>query len=106
MDRFTADMATDQQTNERQYYISSLDNPTVKRPACSIRRWRVENQPHWQLDVSFGEDSCQAASPNAAQNLPTVRKAALKMLNDAKKDFNCGVKALRKLAGWKDSAPK
>ena len=26
------------------------------------------------------------------------------MLNGVKKDFKCGVKALRKLAGWKDSA--
>ena len=51
MDRRTTDMATKAQTDERQYYISSLDRPEGKRAAVAIRgHWSVENQLHWQLD--------------------------------------------------------
>jgi len=103
MDRTTTVLATESVSTERQYYISSLDLAQAKLAAVAIRgHWSIENQLHWQLDVSFGEDSCQAANRNAAQNLSTVRKAALKMLNDVKKEFKCGIKGLRKLAGWKD----
>ncbi len=47
-------------TTERHYYISSLkgcDNAAADTMAQYIRgHWSVENNLHWQLDVSFNED--------------------------------------------------
>ena len=48
---------------ERHYYISSLDRRTkAKRLAEYIRgHWSVENNLHWQLDISFREDEISSA---------------------------------------------
>lgn len=101
-DRIISNLSTGKTSAERQYHISSLSSPAANLVAAAIRgHWSVENNLHWQLDVSFGEDSCLAANRNAAQNLSTVRKTALKMLDSVKKEFKSGVKSLRKMAGWK-----
>jgi predicted transposase YbfD/YdcC len=42
--------------------------------------WGIENNLHWQLDVTFGEDDSSVINRNAAQNLALVRKWALSLL--------------------------
>ena len=42
--------------------------------------WGVENNLHWQLDISFAEDANQMADRNAAQNLAVIRRQALALL--------------------------
>jgi predicted transposase YbfD/YdcC len=42
--------------------------------------WRVENNCHWQLDVTFGEDDNQVRQHQAATNLAVVRRLALNLL--------------------------
>jgi len=42
--------------------------------------WGIENNLHWRLDVSFGEDGCSVHDRNAAQNLALLRKWALALL--------------------------
>ncbi len=42
--------------------------------------WGIENGLHWQLDVTFGEDSNREQGRNAAANLGLVRKLALTLL--------------------------
>jgi hypothetical protein len=39
-----------------------------------------ENNIHWVLDVTFGEDASRVRSGNAPQNLAVVRHLALNML--------------------------
>lgn len=86
---------------ERQYYISSLKNPSAELASQVVRgHWSVENKLHWHLDVTFKEDSCQTIDRNAAQNLSVVRKAALTLLERTKKTYKCGIATLRSLAGW------
>jgi len=41
--------------------------------------WRVENNLHWQLDVTFGEDKSQVRQRQAAANLAVVRRLALNL---------------------------
>lgn len=41
--------------------------------------WRVENNLHWQLDVSFGEDDSRVRQRTAATNLAVVRRLALNL---------------------------
>ncbi len=55
--------------------------PDAKRLAELIRQhWSIENQCHWILDVTFGEDQCRARKGNATINLAMLRKVALSLL--------------------------
>jgi predicted transposase YbfD/YdcC len=48
---------------ERHYYLSSLP-PKVQVLHYAVRQhWRVENDLHWCLDVSFGEDPLPRSPP-------------------------------------------
>jgi predicted transposase YbfD/YdcC len=42
--------------------------------------WRIENDLHWQLDVTFREDGCRVRQRHAAQNLALLRRVALSLL--------------------------
>ena len=62
--------------------------------------WSIENNLHWQLDVTFREDLQRTRVGNAPENLAIVRKLALQLLNNlADKE---SIKSRRKLAGWND----
>lgn len=51
---------------------------------------------HWQLDVTFHEDSSRARKDNSPLNLNIVRKEALRLLNQA--DFGKRVSTRRKMS--------
>lgn len=42
--------------------------------------WSIENQLHWNLDVTFKEDASRARKGYAAQNLSAIRKLALQVV--------------------------
>ena len=42
--------------------------------------WRIENNLHWQLDVSFAEDANRVTKRNGVENLALLRRIALMML--------------------------
>lgn len=42
--------------------------------------WSVENNLHWHLDVTFGEDDSSIANRNGARNMALLRKWALGLL--------------------------
>ena len=53
----------------------------VQRYAKALRKhWGIENNLHWQLDVSFAEDENRVSKRNGAQNLALLRRLALMML--------------------------
>ena len=65
------------------YYITSLPFAEHFRMYQAIRQhWSVENNLHWKLDVGLGEDGCLATRGHAAENLSTMRKMVLKLLED------------------------
>ena len=67
-------------STERRYYLSSLP-PDIARFTRAVRgHWSVENNLHWSLDVSFGEDRSRARTRHAATNLATLRRIALNLL--------------------------
>jgi predicted transposase YbfD/YdcC len=69
------------QTVERRYYLSSLALG-VETFARAVRgHWSVENQLHWVLDVQMREDQSRARAGYAAENLATLRRLALNLLN-------------------------
>ena len=67
-------------STERRSYLSSLP-PDIVRFARAVRaHWSVENNLHWSLDVSFGEDQSRARTRHAATHLATLRRLALNLL--------------------------
>jgi predicted transposase YbfD/YdcC len=73
---------TGERYSETRYYITSLTD--IKAFAHAVRsHWSIESQLHWQLDVSFGEDSCRAKKDNSPLNLNVLRKVALPLLRNA-----------------------
>jgi predicted transposase YbfD/YdcC len=86
---------------EARYFISSLPlNP--ERALSAVRQhWFVENQLHWVLDVTFGEDNSRIRRGNAAENMGVLRRLVLNICKRyANGDSN--PKKLKK-AGWDDS---
>ena len=67
-------------TTEVNYFIGSR-RITARRCAQVLRgHWGIENNLHWQLDVSFGEDSSRIQERHAAENFGVLRKNALSLL--------------------------
>jgi predicted transposase YbfD/YdcC len=59
------------------YYISNLE-ASAQRFAQVIRgHWAIENQLHWALDVTFGEDASRVRKDHSPANLNVLRKTAL-----------------------------
>ncbi|MDR2525747.1 MAG: ISAs1 family transposase [Oscillospiraceae bacterium] len=71
-----------QTRTETRYFITSLIN--VNRFADAVRKhWSIENQLHWQLDVTFGEDAAKARKDKAPLNWNVMRKTALPLIRNA-----------------------
>ena len=89
----------EKKTMEINYYISSHNYLSVNISNAIRRHWNIENCLHWQLDVSFNEDSCRARAKNEAANLALLRKISLAILKKDKTK-KCGIKGKRKIASW------
>lgn len=77
-------MATGERSIENRYYITSLDNTSPEEISMAIRQhWSIENNLHWQLDVTFREDHSKKIL-NAARNFSAVTKMALTILKGDK----------------------
>jgi len=87
-------------STERRYFISSHSGRQAQKLAVLIRNhWRVENELHWTLDVSFNEDQCRVRIDNAAENLARIRRISLILL---KQETSCklGIKSKRAKAAY------
>jgi len=94
---------TGKTTVQRLYYISSLHGQgdqaarTIARYARG--HWAVENNLHWQLDVSFNEDDRRIRKGHGAENFSRLSRIAINLL---KRDMSikAGIKGKRLNAGW------
>lgn len=65
------------------HYISDDNFPSARYYYQLARgHWAIENNLHWHLDITFGEDSCRARTKNAPQNLSLIRKMALQIVKN------------------------
>jgi len=62
------------------YHTSSASLTELQLAKAVRGHWAIENNPHWVLDVSMGEDDCQIYQNHEAENLATLRQVALNML--------------------------
>jgi hypothetical protein len=63
------------------------------------RHWGIENSLQWRLDAFFGEDACRVRQGEAATNLATLRRLALRLLKRETSE-KVGVQTKRQMAGW------
>ena len=71
-------------TQEVMFYLSSLP-PNAQRLGKAIRQhWSIENQLHWVLDVTFGEDACRIRTGNAPENMALLKRWSINLLNQEK----------------------
>jgi len=71
---------------EVRYYILSALLSAARFAGAVRGHWSIENNLHWQLDVSFREDQCRVRTDNAPANLSVIRRFALGLL---KRETSC-----------------
>lgn len=89
------------ETVQRRYYISSLPADAQRIVEAVRSHWSVENQVHWVLDVSFGEDRSRIRKGYAPENVGVLRRIALNLVRQDERRGSLRQK--RKRAGWDDA---
>lgn len=88
-------------STEMRCFIASIKPDANKFSQAVRQHWSIENNLHWQLDVTFDEDKLRIRIKNAAQNLSIMRRMVLNVLKlDGLKG---SLKGKRKRAGWSKS---
>jgi predicted transposase YbfD/YdcC len=67
-------------SEEAHYFIGSRVMNARQYGEVLRGHWGVENNLHWQMDVTFGEDASRVQRRNGAENLALVRRLALGLL--------------------------
>ncbi len=81
-------------TTEKRFFISSLPADAKILNHAARLHWGIENKLHWRLDVIFNEDGSCIRNDNAAENVDTLRKWALNVLQKAKEKPDQSIKSL------------
>ncbi len=68
-------------TREVQFYLSSLPCDAQRIGQVIRQHWGIENQLHWVLDVTFGEDDSRIRRRNSPENFALLRRMAITLLN-------------------------
>jgi predicted transposase YbfD/YdcC len=69
------------QTSSEVWYFIGSRRMTARQYAQALRsHWGIENNLHWQLDVSFREDQSRIENRYGAANYALLRKMALNLL--------------------------
>jgi predicted transposase YbfD/YdcC len=72
--------------SEIRYYILSALLSAEEFARAVRGHWSIENNLHWQLDVSFREDDRRVRTDHAPANLSVIRRFALGLL---KREMSC-----------------
>jgi len=74
--------STGEKSVEKRHYITSKMAGAETLNADIRNHWAIENQLHWVLDVTFGEDQSRKRQKYAAENFNTISKIALTLLSN------------------------
>lgn len=82
------------------FFVSSLP-PTVRTHAKLIQdHWKVENQLHWTMDMTFNEDQKRNRKNNGAAISGFINRLALSILKQDTSLQKMSLVAKRKVCGW------
>jgi len=81
----------DKISEEARYFIGSKQAGARTYGKALRHHWGIENNLHWQLDVTFGEDRSRIQARHGAENFDLLRKLALVLLkrHPAKESIAC-----------------
>ena len=89
-------------SSETRYYLLSRALPASDFGSAVRSHWGIENQVHWTLDMTFGEDQSRIRHGHAAENFVVLRHLALNLLR-RQQTKRLSLKAKRLKAGWDDA---
>jgi predicted transposase YbfD/YdcC len=69
-----------ERSDETHYFIGSRAADAEVYAKAIRSHWSVENNLHWQLDVTFGEDANRVQRRHGGENLALLRRLALSLL--------------------------
>lgn len=93
------------------YFISSSHEMVEQLMGLARSHWKIENNRHWIMDVTFGEDASRIRKGNEAQNMATLRRLAAFLLQATEPELpepgdmpkslqKLSLRKRKKLAGW------
>lgn len=86
-------------TTQTRYYL--LSDPDVKHFAKAVRgHWGIENQLHWVLDVTMGEDASRTSKDHGPENLAIFRRLALNLFRANRDRTKRSLKMQRMMIAW------
>lgn len=92
------DFATAKQSTQRRYYLTSLDPQQVGAAHLGqlVRgHWSIENELHWCLDVSFGDDKARIRKDHGPENLAAIKRHVLGLVKRSLPKASTPLKAKR-----------
>jgi predicted transposase YbfD/YdcC len=87
-------------STEVHYFVGSREMKAPSYAKALRGHWGIENNLHWQLDLTFGEDASRVQRRHGAENLALVRRLALSLL---KRHPGRGSVACKRLAAALDT---
>jgi len=91
-------------TESVSFFVSSM-RPVVRDHMRVIRgHWKVENQLHWSLDVTFSEDQRRNRKNNGAAIAGFISRLALSILQQDTSIKKTSLRFKRKVCGWNTDA--
>ena len=100
------DFATGKTSVRRRFYLTSLDprEAGAQRPGELVRgHWSVENNLHWCLDVSMGDDRARVRKDHGPVNLAAVKRLCPGLVRRSTPPASTPLKARRYLCGLLDN---
>lgn len=73
----------EKQSHFVRHFISSSQSSVGDLMGFARSHWKIENNLHWIVDVTFGEDASRIRSGHEAQNMATMRRIAAFLLRAA-----------------------
>ena len=89
---------SDKVETERRCYISSRALSAAAFAEAGRGHWAIENNLHWSLDTTFGEDLSRLRTGHGAKNMAVVRHFALNLVRQIADQRS--LKRRRKRAAW------
>lgn len=92
------DLATASHSVQRRYYLTSLDprQTGAARLGELVRgHWSIENNLHWCLDTSFGDDAARVRKDHGPANLAAIKRHALNLVKRSTPQASTKLKARR-----------
>lgn len=86
---------TGETIEEIRYCISNLPVDARQFERAARGHWGVENNLHWQLDVTFKDDKNTSMSKTGAKNLQIMKKIVMSLLKIVKESYKMSMANIR-----------